>query len=352
MRLLICETWRYPWYGEILLRRFKELGVEALAFKEGEYFGAGAGEQAGLLQRLQRRFRFGPALRRLNSDLVNQASEAQCDAVLFVRGDMVLPETVKTLKDRGMTILGCNNDNPFSHSAPPHVWRHLIDALKYYDCYFAYRESNIPQYLRHGCKRAVLWRSFYIKELHRPLADVSTSPYLCDVSFTGHWEDDGRENCVLALLETPDIRFRLFGGGLWSRARNYARIRAALGEIRPVLGDEYNLVLNSSKIALVFLSKLNNDTYTRRCFEIPAAGTFMLSEFTDDLNSMFKAGVEAEYFRSKDEMLDKIRYYLRNEDARKKIAAAGRARLLKDGHEAIDRAKQVLDCLQQDFAQR
>ena len=44
----------------------------------------------------------------------------------------------------------------------------------------------------------------------------------------------------------------------------------------------------------------------------------MLSQYTDDLDSMFKEGVEAEYFRDKEEMMDKIRYYLKHDDKREK----------------------------------
>lgn len=68
----------------------------------------------------------------------------------------------------------------------------------------------------------------------------------------------------------------------------------------------------------------------------------MLSQCTDDLDSMFKEGIEAEYFRDKEEMMDKIRYYLKHDDKREKIAKAGYERLLRDGHEVTDRAGEIL----------
>jgi len=102
----------------------------------------------------------------------------------------------------------------------------------------------------------------------------------------------------------------------------------------------------------VFLSRLNHDTYTRRCFEIPATGTLMLSEYTPDLATLFEEGVEAEFFRGPQELLDKVRFYMRHEEARRRIGQAGRARLLKDGHEALDRARQVLDAMREDGRSR
>ena len=188
-----------------------------------------------------------------------------------------------------------------------------------------------------------------MREHNFPMADVPGSPYLADVSFVGHWEADGRERFLARLLEASGLNFRLWGT-LWERSPIARELAKRFGEIKPAYFADYNLALNSTKIALVFLSRLNADSYTRRCFEIPATGTFMLSQYTPDLATLFTEGVEAEYFRDPGELLDKVRFYLREEDARKKIARAGRKRLLRDGHEAMDRAKLVIETLKGDLA--
>jgi spore maturation protein CgeB len=77
----------------------------------------------------------------------------------------------------------------------------------------------------------------------------------------------------------------------------------------------------------------------------------MLSQYSADLATLFREGEEAEFFRSTEELLEKVRFYARNEGARKKIGAAGRARVLGGGHEALDRAKTVLEALCQDLAE-
>ena len=40
---------------------------------------------------------------------------------------------------------------------------------------------------------------------------------------------------------------------------------------------------------------------------------------------------------------DKIKYYLIHAEERDEIAKAGRRRLLKDGHEVADRARQIIN---------
>jgi spore maturation protein CgeB len=349
MRIVMCEDWVYPWYGEALRQRFEELGAMVCPVKAAEFFPHCAGGDCSRLRmlesHLQRRLRWGPYVARLNRELLRVTEETAADMVFLYRCDLIWPETVQRLRERGSAVIGYNNDDPFALGHPSYAWRHLRNALPFHSLYFAYRASNIPQYLAHGCGRVELLRSYYVREFHYRLPNVGDSPHLCDVAFVGHWESDGREAYIQALAEERSVRLRLYGT-LWQDAPNYKILEATVGAVRPVVGAEYNLVLNSCKIALVFLSRRNNDTYTRRCFEIPAAGTFMLSEHTDDLNSLFREGVEAEYFRNREELLSKVRYYLTHEQERRKIAEAGHARVLRDGHEALDRAKQILSAYQ------
>ena len=93
---------------------------------------------------------------------------------------------------------------------------------------------------------------------------------------------------------------------------------------------------------MVFLSKINHDTYTRRCFEIPAAGAFLFCPYTDDLASMFEEDKEIVFYHTKDDFVEKVIYYLEHDEERMCIATAGHERLLRDGHEVKDRAEQII----------
>ena len=160
-----------------------------------------------------------------------------------------------------------------------------------------------------------------------------------NLEIIGHYEDDGRDEIMLDLLKS-DINFKLYGQK-WFLSPHYEEICQLNNGVEPLF-DDYNLALNSSKIALVFLSKLNNDTYTRRCFEIPAAKTLMLSEFTEDLDSLFKKDQEAVYFQTHQELKNKIDHYLNNEDERTAIIEKAYQRLVNDGHEVTDRASEII----------
>ena len=74
-------------------------------------------------------------------------------------------------------------------------------------------------------------------------------------------------------------------------------------------GVDYARALTGAKIAIGLLSKRIPETTTTRSFEIPACGTMLLAERTQDHQALFEEGVEAEFFDSAEECADKARFY-------------------------------------------
>lgn len=118
-------------------------------------------------------------------------------------------------------------------------------------------------------------------------------------------------------------------------------------EDRAVVNSENDLAYTKSlcatRINLGFLRKLNRDTQTDRTMEIPACGAFMLAERSDDHLRLFEEGREAAFFGSDDELLEKVRYYLRHEDERTAIARAGRQNCLDAGYSETERMHGMID---------
>ncbi|HEX2859838.1 MAG TPA: glycosyltransferase [Alphaproteobacteria bacterium] len=331
---------------------FKKLGHKVRVFTWQSYFHnypyanvypTRPNRLASIYYRFQNKFTFGPAVIKLNADLIKQARTFKPDMVFVYRGTHIYPRTLKALKATGAKVMGFNNDDPFSSQYKPYFWRHFRRGIFAYDHLFAYRLKNLADYKRIGYRHTSLLRSYYIESRNFPIARPKAA-YTCDVIFVGHYEADGRDALLKRVMEAG-IDFKLFGTG-WQASPLAGYFKAHGGLPKPLLGAEYNIALNSAPIALSLLSHLNNDTYTRRSFEIPATGTCMLSAYTDDLaDNLFKPNKEAVYFTDGDSLLKQLKKLLANKALAKKIGAAGRARLLKDGHEVTDRCRQVLKTL-------
>jgi len=347
--LIIADGLAENIYDGAFARGFKELGHKVHRFTWKEYFKhyqyahvykTDSNKLKSLYYKAQNRLTFGPAIWQINKDIIKSCVEIKPDLVFIYRGTHVYPSTIKMIKEKvECKVFGYNNDDPFSHSYPKYFWRHYKNGVKYYDHIFSYRYKNIDDYKAMGYEKVSLLRSYFLKDKNFFIDDLSVDNYKCDVVFIGHFEDDGRDEAIKLLIENQ-INIKLFGT-IWEKSKYYSYFLEKLGSIKP-LYDEYNLALNSAKIALVFLSKKNNDTYTRRCFEIPATKTMMMAQYTDDLAGMYEESKEAEYFRDKNELLAKIKYYLANEEKIKQVGENGYKRLLNDGHEVVDRCKEIV----------
>lgn len=67
-----------------------------------------------------------------------------------------------------------------------------------------------------------------------------------------------------------------------------------------------------------------------RPIEIALCGGFVLSEYAPGMENMFEIGKEMDVFRTKEELLEKIRYYLANEKEREDIARRAHERAVRN----------------------
>jgi len=350
LKILVVADWHGEIYAQAFFNGFKSLKYDVHKFSWKEYFyhyqyasryNTDGNKLKSLYYRTQNKFLFGPVLQKINNDLIEKCEDIKPDLVFIYRGTHIYPKTIEIIQNKfGAKVFGYNNDDPFSEEYEGYVWRHYKKSIPFYDWIFSYRWKNIDDYTAMNYDKVSLLRSYYLEDKNFYIKNITTQKYECDVIFIGHFEDDGRDE-VIKLLIDNNIDLRLYGTG-WEKSQYFDLFTKHFSGIDP-LYDDYNLALNSAKIALVFLSKLNNDTYTRRCFEIPATKTMMMSEYTEDLNNnLFEEGKEAEYFRTKEELLKKVKYYLEDDTRIDKIGNAGYARLMKDGHEVKDRVKQIV----------
>ena len=161
--------------------------------------------------------------------------------------------------------------------------------------------------------------------------------FSCDVVFAGHYEADGREEYIACLVDAG-VHVRVSGGADWTK-KVLKRHAAYFGDIAPANGDDYTKALCGAQVCLAFLSRMNRDTYTFRCFEIPACGRLLMCERTPDLEAMFLDGDEAVFFSSKEELREKTLWLLRNPAEIQRISKAGRRRVYADGHDVVSRAR-------------
>jgi spore maturation protein CgeB len=165
-----------------------------------------------------------------------------------------------------------------------------------------------------------------------PAADV-------DVSFVGSISIDHRQR--IALLEAVAERYdlKLWGNRPQALPASSPLHRCFQGE---VWGADMYQVLRRSRITLnSHIDLAGREAGNMRLFEATGVGAFLLTDFKDNLNTLFAPDREVAVWRSIDECLERIGHYLRDNEGRAAIARAGQARTMAQ-HTYRHRAAEIL----------
>jgi len=207
----------------------------------------------------------------------------------------------------------------------------LEESLPEYDIVFTTKRRNVEgrELEQLGAQRVAFVTQAFDPYQHFPqvLGPGDRAAYGAEVGFVGNYEAQRAES--VARLAAAGVDVRVWGNGWDRKPIAMARIENA-----PVFnsnrGLSYSKAICATDVNLGFLRHLNRDTHTSRTFEIPACGGFLLAQRTDEHESLFLPDVEASFFSSDEELIEKAVYYLKNPDIRIKIAKAGFDRSLKD----------------------
>ena len=281
----------------------------------------------------------------VNRWLVERTQQVSPALIWIEKGNMIHPRTLKRLRALCPSAIIASYSDDDMYAWHNRTWAYQR-GLRHYDVVFTTKSYNADEgeLLGFGARKVVMVDKAYDPEGHRPEElSVQDRDWLsADVGFIGSFERDRAEDMLF--LARNNIRVRVWGNG-WEKFQttepNLIIERRAL-----VNRDDnplYSKGICATGINLAFLRKANRDLHTDRSIEIPACGGFMLAEYSSEHARLFEDSKEAVFFRSRDELLEKIRYYSTHEEERLAIAAAGRKRCLADGYSHQDRGAFMLD---------
>jgi spore maturation protein CgeB len=281
---------------------------------------------------------------RVNQQLLSAAASFHPDLIWIEKGNMVRSSTLQKLKAICPDAIICaySEDDMFNTL---NRTRAFTASLPFYDVVFTTKSynANANELPALGAKRCVMVDKAYDPDQHYPLeiTDEERTAYGADLGFIGSYASE-RGNDVLLLAEAG-YEVRVWGNG-WEAFNgmhpNLAIERRALVNTSSDL--RYTKGIVATRINLGFLRKANRDLQTDRSVEIPACGGFMLAEYSDEHAQLFKDGSEAVFYRNRDELVEKARYYLNHETERQTIAAAGHQRASSSGYTHDERLKFML----------
>ena len=329
----------------------ERLGHQVIPFNSYDYE-----SRNPLIRKIVHRITTGPAVDRFNRDILRIAATEKPDVLWTDKLLWMRPRTLDQMKALGIATVSYMIDNPFGPRQDP-GWRLYMKDIPHYDLHVVQRDKNIFDYRQHGARDVIKIQTAYEPTIHFPPPEGWTDKDRDrGVSFIGT-PYDNRAQFLTRLWKEFGFPVTVSGGLVWKpalRAEAFAAIYRGHGEL---FRDEYREGIWKSKINLSFITHSNQDEFVHKSFEIAGCGGFLLAERSEGHMQRFREDEEAVFFSTLDECVEKIRRYLPDESARARIAAAGRARAVRDGYHndrqvalIVERAQQIVQKMHMDAA--
>jgi spore maturation protein CgeB len=312
-------------------------------------------------RQVQRRLQYGLIINQINNSVIKAAREFRPNLVWAEKQEFLRVETIEELQKLKAKVMHFTPD-PYFYIK----WKRtrIMDlTIGAFDALIYCKSYERREYEALGKPLAYMPLG-YCDKVHRALK--SDDPrWLSAVGFLGGWEP--RRERWLSFLAKTGVDLKIWGAyweflcdGRWTPRRQII-LRQLAGNERfhfhhdellarayqgsEIYADDYARALTGAKIGLGFLRRTWPDQHTTRTFEIPACGSMLLADRTEEHQELFEEGREAEYFSSDEELQNKVMFYSCNETARERIAQAGYKRCVKSKYSYVHRIRTALETI-------
>lgn len=306
-------------------------------------------------------------------DFQKKALEAKPDLLLFDFGCLerwsrtkpVPPEFFGELKSGG-TLIFCLVTLGAERDEPPERIPSSRKYLPFFDLCYSYQPPETTHRFQELSGREL----YFIPPAANTrylFPDKPDRRFLCDIAFVGSFYTFKKEMFSKLLYParkrykiliygpgwTLRDRFLRLGSGVARRVGWETLTRLINNQRLTISQDDERKLYASAKICLniheyyeYYPDNASKGMLNEREFKIPAAGGFQLSDYVQGMERNFELGKEIAIFKSPEDGLSKIEYYLKNEKERKEIQEAGTARVLRE-HTYRHRVRQIINLYKQ-----
>jgi spore maturation protein CgeB len=277
-----------------------------------------------------------------NKTIPETVREQEPEFVLVIQGSFVKPETVCWIRDKT--------------DATPILWSYdELDRLrltrqsaKYYKSAYLFVPPQPDEFESVNAKYLPLAHD---DRSYNKLDSTDEPPI--DIAFIGSLTNERRKDILSHLVQELDANIQIwFPAWTLKDPVSFYRYRIKRRKLSKHINRSFidhtkiNEIYNRSKICLNIHKawKVNSEEpvgLNMRTFEVPGARGFELVDEVTNLGDHFDIGEELVTYSGTDDLVEKVRYYLENDQEREAIANRGYRRA-KDNHTFEDRLNVIL----------
>jgi spore maturation protein CgeB len=329
-RVLVVGTYYVPDSMEThVVEALRDMGASAEFFPARPGF-AGIDSTAQKVASTFIRVAFREPERTFERRLIRAVARFAPSLVLVIQGNQVSPKTIRGLRSHTGAPIVCWCQDAMTTFGRQFMIGAEYDAVFVKDRYVhelfgRMIRSTVFHYLPEACNPKV----------HRTLT-LSPRQQLyfgCDVMIAGRLYYYRQE--ILRLLEEFDVK-------MWGSVPDWLVYRLRQPHMRrAVYCDAKARAARAARVALNPMHYAEVDGLNCRSFELAGCGAFQLCTQKPVLKEHFIPGVEVETFESAEEMVEKIRHYLKNPEEADRIARRGQARAHQE-HTYVHRLREIM----------
>ncbi|MCK0123644.1 glycosyltransferase [Gelidibacter sp. F2691] len=271
------------------------------------------------------RYKLGPLILNVNNYIQKSIINDKYDIVWVDKGVYINEKTIRILRQVAGKLIHFTPDPAFTF----HKSFLFNKSIKYYDFIITTKSFELESYYKLKNKNQVIYvTQGFDRDIHR--REDSSFLKKSGVVFLGHHEKEREE--VIERLIKHDIDVTL-AGIKWERfAEKYRHYKNLNYLGKGVYGKDYVSTIQQAKIAWGAISKWIPELHTTRTFEIPACGTALLTEINSETTTFFNE-TEAIFYNTTEELMDKVTFYLNNNDDLKELTERGYKKVHEDGYD-------------------
>ncbi len=250
-----------------------------------------------------------------NRQILEVVEQLDAQVLLTVKGCNIKPETLKTLASRGVKTINYYPDFRFSYDGVD------VSTFPLYSSFITTKSFQVEALSKMMDKRKVHFLHHgYCPDVHYPSEkSLLKEDDVPDVLYVGTYTVHKEKLFTDVIKACPEIRFRIYGNG-WNHSKCSEILKPCLAN-RPIYAMNYSQLVKASKVNIaIHMGAVDEtswqDQVSTRSFELPACKGFMLHVDNAEIRQLYDVGQEIDVFSSVDDLCEKIRFYLANEQLR------------------------------------
>lgn len=276
------------------------------------------------------RYKMGPLIKAINSYIEENIQADYYDVIWVDKAVFITPKLTELLKSRTPKLIHFTPDMAFLENRSKFFTR----AITIYDFVITTKTAEEEIYKTYVPKdKLLLMSQGYSKEIHRPynlFEDKDNS-----IVFIGLAEQSRFD--IAEVVISNNLTLKLVGHGWDKFVKKHKENKNLIYLGKTIHGEAYSKLISSSKFGLGLLSKRFQELHTTRTFEIPACGTALVTERNSELEQFFDDD-EVVFFKNHIDMVNKIKFFLKNPDECENLTKKGREKVL---HKKFDYESQL-----------